>query len=78
MLQEERRAINLRAERVGVWSKVWDPEDLGIIFLLCHKIFCTLGQAIPVLVSISKMETAATPEDAVKLQTLTTTRSSVS
>lgn len=59
MLQEERTAITLRAECVSGWSKVWDPEDPGVIFLLCHKIFCALGQAIPVLVPTGTPETAA-------------------
>jgi len=80
MLQKERRAIILRAECVGGYSKVWDPEDPGVSFLLCHKIFCALGQAISALVPTGTTETAEsllTPVDAVKQQTLTT-RSSIS
>lgn len=59
MLQQERRAIILKAEFVGGWSKIWDPEDPGVIFLLCHKIFCSLGQVIPMLASTGTTDTAA-------------------
>lgn len=59
MLQQEQRTVILRAEFVGGWSNIWDPEDPGVIFFLCHKILCSLGRVIPLLACTGTRNTAA-------------------